>query len=190
MPTDSATTPRVLLAEDETALATLYASWLRADYDVTVVEDGAAALDAYDDHDAVLLDRMMPEQNGGEMLATLRERGVDVPVAMVTAVDPDLDVVEMQFDEYLCKPVGREELMDLVSRLIARGAYDDRLRRHYALAAKLATLEEHVPEDELEDSDAYAELEAEFVALDADLFDAAGDLEDDDLAAVLRGGDA
>ena len=190
MPTDSATAPRVLLAEDETALATLYASWLRERYDVTVVEDGAAALEAYDDHDVVLLDRMMPERSGGEMLAALRDRGVDVPVAMVTAVDPDLDVVEMEFDEYLRKPADLENLHDLVSRLLARGAYDDRLRRHYALASKLATLEEHVSDDKLADSEAYADLEAEFEALDADLFDAAGDLDDDDLAAVLRGGDA
>ncbi|MFC7175896.1 HalX domain-containing protein [Halosegnis marinus] len=181
---------RVLLAEDEEGLATLYASWLREHHEVTVVADGTAALEAYDGHDVVLLDRMMPELSGGETLGALRDRGIDVPVAMVTAVEPDLDLAGMPFDEYLYKPVPRADLREAVSRLAARGAYDDRLRRHYALAAKLATLEEHVPASELAGSEAYAELEAEFAALDADLFDAGGDLDDDDLAAVLRGGDA
>jgi len=54
--------------------------------------------------DVVLLDRMMPGMSGQEVLAAIRERGLDCRVAMVTAVDADFDVIEMGFDEYLGKP--------------------------------------------------------------------------------------
>ncbi len=43
--------------------------------------------------------------SGDEVLDTIAERGIDPAVVMVTAVDPDFDIVEMPFDEYLTKPV-------------------------------------------------------------------------------------
>jgi len=81
--------PRVLIAEDERMLAKAYGRFLE-ECEVTVVYDGAAALEAYDDHDVVLLDRMMLEYSGGEVLSALRDRGVDVPVAVVTAVSKEV----------------------------------------------------------------------------------------------------
>lgn len=187
-PQSEESTPRVLLAEDEVELASLYESWLQTTYDATTVYDGDAALEAYDGHDVVLLDRMMPGHEGDEVLSILRDRGVDAPVAMVTAVDPGPDIADMPFDEYVCKPVERGELLNLVDVLYRRATYDDKLRRHYALASKLATLESHVPAEELAESPAYAELEAEFTSLEAALTDTGGELSDDDLTALLREG--
>jgi DNA-binding response OmpR family regulator len=178
---------RVLLAEDEKPLAEVYMRWLESAYDVTLAHDGGTALEAYDGHDVVLLDRMMPELSGGDTLERLRERGVTVPVALITAVDPGLDVIEMEFDEYLCKPIDRDEIQDLTARLLERTKFDDNLRRHYALAAKLATLEEHVDKETLTASDEYASLEREFDTLDEELFAASGALSDADLLAVLDG---
>lgn len=47
---------------------------------------------------------------------------------MVTAVDPDFDIVEMSFDDYLTKPVGRDHLVDATDEMLARDAYDDDLQ--------------------------------------------------------------
>jgi len=58
-----------------------------------------------DEVDAVLLDRRMPDVHGDEVLARLREEGCDCPVIMTTAVDPGMDILEMDFEDYLCKPV-------------------------------------------------------------------------------------
>jgi DNA-binding response OmpR family regulator len=108
--------------------------------------------------DVFLLDRQMPELAGGEVLERVRERGLDVRAVMVTAVDPDFDILDMPFDDYLVKPVTREEVADAVATMLARASYDETLREHFALAEKKATLEAEKPTRELERSERYAEL--------------------------------
>jgi len=101
--------PLVLVVEDEPDLADLYAAWLGDEYRVRTAYGGQEALDeldeADDEVDAILLDRRMPGLSGDEVLAAVRERGIDCRVAMVTAVEPDFDILKMGFDDYLVKPV-------------------------------------------------------------------------------------
>ena len=142
--------PTVLVVEDQDAVAELYRHCLADAYDVRVAGRGATALEMLDDEvDVVLLDRRMPGLSGDEVLATIRERGIDVRVALVTAVSPDFDVVDMDFDDYLVKPVRRSELLLTVDRLLRVAAYDAELREFYALATKRAVLEAEKAEVEL-----------------------------------------
>ncbi|SFF90184.1 Response regulator receiver domain-containing protein [Halopelagius inordinatus] len=119
--------PTVLVVEDEEAVVEAYAMWLSDVADVRTATGGREALQLVDgDVDAVLLDRRMPDLSGDETLAEIRERGFDCRVAMVTAVDPavDVDGVNASFDTYLTKPVTKEEIVDAVGELLERPIRD------------------------------------------------------------------
>lgn len=81
---------------------------------------------------------------------------------MVTAVDPDFDIVEMPFDDYLTKPVSREDLLDTVSEMLVRTTYDDQVREYFAVASKKATLETQKTPPQLEASDEYQTVSRRF----------------------------
>ncbi|WP_254837967.1 response regulator [Natronomonas marina] len=112
----------VLIVEDEHDLADLYAEWVEmSGYRTRTAYDGASALEQLDEEvDIALLDRRLPEMQGGEILDRIRGEGHDCSVAMVTAVEPEADIVEMGFDEYLVKPVERSELAELLEELSER----------------------------------------------------------------------
>ncbi|PSQ12069.1 hypothetical protein BRC93_03240 [Halobacteriales archaeon QS_5_70_15] len=178
---------RVLVVEDERALADIYASWLSERYEVSTAYDGETALGAYDESvDMVLLDRRLPGISGDEVLEYIRDAGHDCRVAMVSAVTPDFDIYGMGFDDYLVKPVSRAELLDLVERMLRVSDYDDGLGRYFALSSKLALLRSHRTEAELERSEVYTQLQAELEELDRELTDVVGEMSASDIGAVLR----
>ena len=181
-------TPQVLVVEDERDLAELYTTWLAESYRVHTVHDGRAALEALDDEiRVVLLDRRMPDLSGDEVLDVLRERGLDCRVAMVTAVEPDVDVVDMGFDDYLVKPVSRDELTRTVSNLLVRDEYDEGVRRLFSLASKKSLLESDTSAAELEDSEKYRQLLDDIESLRAELDDKLAQLsETDDMTLVYQ----
>ena len=154
--------PLVLVVEDEPDLADLYAAWLGDEYRVRTAYGGQEALeelDAVDDEvDAILLDRRMPGLSGDEVLSAVRERGIDCRVAMVTAVEPDFDILKMGFDDYLVKPVTSDTLKETVSGLLRRGEYDTEMQELFSLTSKKAMLETEKSATELADNDEYQRL--------------------------------
>jgi len=157
---------RVVIVDDEPDLADLYASWLSGEYAVETAYDGNDALTMLDESvDVVLLDRRMPAMSGDEVLQWIRERGLGCGVAMITAVDPGFDILELGFDAYLTKPVAAPELTDVTERLIRRLEYTDTLREFFAKLSTRETLVAEKPEFELEADERYRELEAEVEAL-------------------------
>jgi Response regulator containing CheY-like receiver, AAA-type ATPase, and DNA-binding domains len=156
--------PLVLVVEDEPDLADLYAAWLDDEYRVRTAYGGNEALDVLDevgdDVDAMLLDRRMPGLSGDEVLDAVTERGIDCRVAMVTAVEPDFDILEMGFDDYLVKPVTSETLGDTVDTLLTRGDYDAGVQDLFSLTSKKAMLEAEKSPSELADNEEYQELTA------------------------------
>lgn len=157
----------VLVVEDDPDLAALYAEWLADDYDVRVVNGGRRALEVLDDSvDVALLDRRMDDVSGDEVLDAIRSRGHDCRAAMVTAVDPGFDVVDVPFDDYLAKPVSRADLRETVAGLVAVGEYSrlrlelssKRVRRSVLCGEKRRV--------ELEESDEFDRLEGEIEALE------------------------
>lgn len=141
----------VLIVEDETDLARTYQKVLETSYIVRVATSGEEGLKLADnDVDVVLLDRRMPGMSGDKMLAKLVERGITAKVAMLTAVEPDRDIVDMPFDDYITKPVDHNELLALVDVLLKRATYDERSQEFFRLAAKKATLETAGEEDSTE----------------------------------------
>jgi len=154
--------PLVLVVEDEPDLADLYAAWLGDEYRVRTAYGGHEALDqldeADDEVDAILLDRRMPGLSGDEVLTAVRDRGINCRVAMVTAVEPDFDILEMGFDDYLVKPVTSDTLRDTVEGLLRRGEYDTEVQELFSLTSKKAMLESEKSASDLADNEEYQEL--------------------------------
>jgi len=135
-------TATVLVVEDQEKIAEAYTRALATEYDVRTATGGQEALAIIDgDVDVVLLDRRMPEMSGDEVLAELSARGIPAQVAMVTAVKPDTDIVEMAFDEYVTKPAGTEDLHEVTDVLLRRARYDAGSREFFRLAVKKVILE-------------------------------------------------
>ena len=180
--------PVVLIVEDEPDLADLYATWLDDEYDVRVAYGGREALEKLsEDVEVILLDRRMPDLSGDEALSEIRARGYDCRVSMVTAVEPDFDIVAMGFDDYLVKPVSKDALHETVSNLLLRNAYDDGVQDLFSLASKKALLESEKGPTTLKESEEYQELDDQLAGLRAELDETLSQFDDgDEISALYR----
>jgi DNA-binding response OmpR family regulator len=152
--TESRTDPKVLVVDDEADVADVYALRLRANYDAETAYGGEAALERIDDDvDVVLLDRRMPDLSGDEVLEEIRARDYDCRVIMITAVDPDFDIVEMPFDDYLNKPVEKTDLVGAIEQQLTATRYDERLTEYLEVTSKLGLLQAEKTDEELADNE-------------------------------------
>jgi len=170
----------VLVVDDESVVRESFSLYLESEgYAVRTASDGEEGLAAVDDDvDIVLLDRRMPDRSGDEVLAEIRARNVDCQIALVTAVDPDFDILEIDCDDYLVKPVDREDLVDTVERLDLLAEYDETRRDLSSLRVKHNVLEVEKHPTELDESEEFATLEAEIAGLEAELEDLESEFDD------------
>jgi DNA-binding response OmpR family regulator len=172
-------TPVVLVVDDEQDVRELHARRLQHRYDVRTAGCGSEALEQLDDVDVVVLDRRMPGLSGDRLLRDIRDRGLDCRVTMLTGVDPDFDIVDMPFDEYLTKPVTTAELQGTIESLLTRSAYEDTVQEYFSLAAKRATLEVQKDETELQSSPEFDALTDRVEQVSDEAEDLLTDLDDD-----------
>lgn len=133
---------RVLVIDDEADVRLLYRVNLRhAGYEVLEANDGARGIEAVLEHrpDAVVLDLMMPNVDGFEVLKILRADPVssDVPVLVLTAdalSDDHRHCYELGADDVITKPFVPEALTQGLSRMLA-ASVEDRIA-HRAEAAE------------------------------------------------------
>lgn len=117
---------KLLIAEDnERLLATLVKVLEREGYTVDGVTDGAQALDYLraSDYDGVLLDIMMPELDGLEVLKTARAEGFNCPIMLfsaLTEVSQRVGGLDAGADDYLPKPFDMTELTARVRAMLRR----------------------------------------------------------------------
>ena len=145
---------RVLIVEDQADLAEGVQVNLEAEgYRAQIATRGAEALAcaAGEPPDLVILDLGLPDRDGFSVLETLRSRGYDAPVLILSARGLEADKVRgfrLGADDYVTKPFGVMELMARVSALLRRaaakataatpapapvGLSDDELRTRYGL---------------------------------------------------------
>jgi DNA-binding response OmpR family regulator len=150
--------PKALLVDDEKEVADAYALRLRGLCDIETVYHGEDALAAVEDKefDVVLLDRHMPGMSGDEVLTKLDEQDCSARIIMVTAIDPGFDVLDMPFDDYLCKPIEREDIRAAVRQQCAILGYET-LGEYFSVASKRRVIETEVPEDERAGHEQYQE---------------------------------
>lgn len=172
----SGTDATVLVVDDDESLNDLYVDRLEREYTVRAAYSAEEALEKLDETvDVVLLDRRMPGLSGDDLLVRIRELGYECRVAMLTAVEPDVDILEMDCDDYLTKPIDDGELRDLVASLLVRGVSDEPGRTPLSLAAKKTALEANLDPSEYETTEEYREL---LERLDAAREEVRGHLED------------
>lgn len=153
------TMPFVLIVEDETDLASLFANYIDDACWVRVAETGEEALELMDHNlDIVFLDRRLDGWSGAELVNVIHDRGIDCGIVMVTAVEPDLDIVDMPIDDYLTKPVAKEELQRSVEEILFRQVGGRDRRELLALVSRKIALEEQVDERELAGKPEYWKL--------------------------------
>jgi len=174
-------TQTVLVVDDEEDVAEAYALKLRDEYETEIAYGGEQALEKAGDHvAAVLLDRRMPDIHGDDVLVEFRDRGYDFPVIMVTAVDPDLNILEMDFDDYLCKPVDKDTLLSTLDQHVDTPGSDPRLDEFFQLLSKLSVLEAERTPSELEDDEEFNRLKRQAVELSNELRESMDDFEEVD----------
>ncbi|WP_416839558.1 bacterio-opsin activator domain-containing protein [Haloferax sp. DFSO52] len=156
----------VLVVDDDEDLADTCKYWLSGErYTVETAYGGRAALNRIDDSvDVVLLDRRMPSISGDDVLEEIRARGIDCRVAMMTAVEPDTDIVDMPFDTYLVKPVSESDVKETVEELLFRSGFDDEIREYFALESTEQALGSREL-DELREPEALDELRSRLDAV-------------------------
>jgi len=159
--------PTVLMVDDEKEVADAYALRLEGVADVTVEYGGDAALTTLEEGltpDVVLLDRHMPGKSGDDILADIREMDLRTQIIMVTAIDPNIGILDLPFDDYLSKPVEREDLRTAVDQQCQVLAYE-LLGKYFQLESKRAVIEAEVPNEQLQDHDEFADLEDRTAAI-------------------------
>src|SRR5262249_26284176 len=125
---------RVLVVEDEKKVAKALRDGLQAEhYDVRMASSGEEGffLVNHEAFDCVVLDLMLPQRDGLEVLATLRKRGLQTPVLILTAKDTIDDRVrglDSGADDYLVKPFAIPELLARIRALLRRGRPDQILK--------------------------------------------------------------
>jgi DNA-binding response OmpR family regulator len=118
--------PKILLADDETAITSNLAPFLeRGGFSVLVADDGQAALDriAASGPDLIILDVLMPRLDGREVLRRLRRSGNWTPVILLTQVGEAAEralALEEGADDYLNKPFDPSELVARIHAVLRR----------------------------------------------------------------------
>ena len=131
---------RALVVDDAEGIRSYLASFLELKgFDVDTAEDGRKAyhlLEAGAAPDVILMDVMMPGDDGLKTLARMREFDADVPIVMLSVVGTAATIVEaMQLGatDYLNKPFEEEDLEEALKRVIARDRRPGRSQRRRAL---------------------------------------------------------
>jgi len=175
----------ILVVEDEEPLADLFTAWLSDEYTVDTAYTGEEALELLNETlNVVLLDRRLPDRSGDTVLSEIRERELDCRVAMISAVTPGFDVLEMDFDTYLTKPASEADLNAVVKRLLARTRYEDQLQDYFALVSKRATLQANV---DVGSEPQYGDLEAQIAEMEDQLEDTLSEFSSENFDSVLTG---
>ncbi len=151
--------PKILVVDDEEELADLYWAWISEKHDADKAYSGTEALDTVDDtYDIVFLDRRIPDISGQEILSKIRGRGLECWVVMVTAVDPKEEILDMEFDAYLSKPVTQNDLLTAVEEIKERAEYNEKVREYTATMSKINALNQTMDESRRDSSPFYKEL--------------------------------
>ncbi|NJD76469.1 MAG: response regulator [Candidatus Methanoperedens sp.] len=118
-------TKKIMVVDDEPDTVDLVQLVLETEgYEVITAYSGSECLEKLDREkpDAVLLDIMMPEMDGWEVFKRIKKKFKDLPVAMLTVRNQDIDKMlglhVLKADDYITKPFGRKDLVERVKKMV------------------------------------------------------------------------
>ncbi|MCG7335491.1 response regulator transcription factor [Sporosarcina sp. ACRSM] len=120
------TTKKILIVDDEQPIRTLLEYNLKQErYETISAADGEEAVHKTESEqpDLILLDLMLPKMDGIDVCRTLRQRGIETPIIMLTAKGDELDKVlglEIGADDYMTKPFSPREVVARVKAVLRR----------------------------------------------------------------------
>lgn len=115
----------ILLVEDDKSLSKTITQLLQPIYNVDIVDNGNKAIYLAEtaDYDLILLDLHLPDQNGCQVLQTLRSDLIITPVLIITSINQlksKIKAFKLGADDYLVKPFACEELLARISAITRR----------------------------------------------------------------------
>lgn len=130
LPVDRVSAPgrrRILVIDDELDIRESLELLLTGEnYDVDLAETAAAGLQKFESgsYDLVLLDLMLPDRSGLDVLADIRQRDTETPIFMLTAygsVEVAVRALKLRANDYFAKPWDNEKLLIEIDRMISKG---------------------------------------------------------------------
>lgn len=147
---------KILIVEDERTLSDTIKQCICKKFDIEQAYDGYEAymMAKENIYDAIILDLMLPEMSGYDVLLKLRENKVLTPVLILTAKDTLNDKIKgfnYGADDYLVKPFEREELLVRLEAIIRRtnGAYKQDIIEFKELKLNIKSRRAFIKEEEL-----------------------------------------
>lgn len=147
---------KILLIEDDLSLSNSVFDFLYDFADVMQIFDGEEGLYEAESgvYDLILLDLMLPEKNGFQVLKELREKGITTPVLIMTAkesIDDKGQGFDLGADDYLTKPFYLEELKMRIQALLKRsGKFNDNSLIYGDIRVDMSTNSTFVNQTEVE----------------------------------------
>ncbi|HGI4710313.1 TPA: response regulator transcription factor [Streptococcus agalactiae] len=147
---------KILLIEDDLSLSNSVFDFLDDFADVMQIFDGEEGLYEAESgvYDLILLDLMLPEKNGFQVLKELREKGITTPVLIMTAkesIDDKGQGFDLGADDYLTKPFYLEELKMRIQALLKRsGKFNDNSLIYADIRVDMSTNSTFVNQTEVE----------------------------------------
>lgn len=148
---------KVLIIEDDKILSDFIKKTICEKYEVEQEYDGIEGylLASRNIYDAIILDLMLPEMNGYEILKKLRQNNVYTPVLILTAKDGVEDKIkglEYGSDDYLTKPFDGRELMARIDAIMRRtnGNYKENILQFKDLRLNLSSRKVFIQKEEIE----------------------------------------
>jgi DNA-binding response OmpR family regulator len=165
----TATSPdetQVLIAEDEERLADLYHRYLDDMYDVQKAYCGSEAVEKIDESvDVLLLDRRMPDISGDDILGQIRREQYNIRVIMVTAVEPKPDIIDMEFDDYIKKPVDKNTFVEAIEHQLTVRQYNDTVQELSQVRSKITAFRQEAESGVKKSTEKYHNLKEKFERL-------------------------
>ena len=122
---------KILIVEDEQDIVELLRLYLESEkYSILIVDNGIDALQMLNTNsiDMAIVDIMMPQMNGYELIKKIREEGNDIPIIIVSAKNMDNDKIvglNIGADIYITKPFNPLEVVANVKALFRRCAISE-----------------------------------------------------------------
>jgi len=135
------TEQNVVIIEDESMVAELYMNYLSEDYDARYYTSAEEALSSITNEETIsILDRRLPSISGDEVAETLKRKIDTCLILVVSGVEPSESIVGLPIDDYLQKPVQRDDIRMRLNNLEFRLGLPPEERHYLAVQSKQRAL--------------------------------------------------